>query len=650
MEKIKRIILHIICRTKVAILPIGAKRRSRFVGTAYRSPDCVGTKIHSSTRGIYLLLAAYCLLPTANCLWSKATSRFICINCFLFVIILSGLPTFSKAQSVSVIRGPYLQVGTPNSMVVRWRTDSLTPVNSRVYYCIQPDSVVIVDDTSLTTEHEIKITGLSPNTRYYYAIATSDSILMGPDSMQYFQTSPLPGTEQLVRVWAIGDFGEGNNGQRGVRDAYKNFLGNKHTDVWVWLGDNAYDDGTDLQYQTNVFDMYPEIFANTVLWPSPGNHDYLSVDTTTTPHTGVYYDIFTMPVNGEAGGSPSGLEEYYSFDYGNVHFVSLNSESPEWNGLFWPANIDFFARADMISWLKNDLANTNQPWIIAYWHQTPYSKGTHDSDEVYPNTPFGFEFFMKAMRDSILPVLEDHGVDLVLCGHSHNYERSYLIHGHYGFSDTFDTTTMLLDSSSGRLLDGTPYIKNTTGPNANYGTVYTVVGCSSKKGNFGSDGQLDHPVMYTGDYVLGSMMLEIHGNQLDAYFIDTNGAVLDSFTIFKDSIINDVGIISPALSCLPSLPLGINKSSISDHQSLIVYPNPFSDKLQIEYTLNSSGFVLLEIYNIFGQKVYTVVEEKQKRGKYSCIVDVSATVLSKGVYVLRFKSGEILNVKKIIIF
>ena len=594
------------CRTKVAILPI-----------TYRSPDCVGinsAKIYPSTRGICLLLAVYCLLPTVNCL----------------------LPTFSKAQNISVRRGPYLQVGTPNSMVVRWRTDSLTPVNSRVYYGLQPDTagMSIIDSAALTTEHEVKITGLSPNTRYYYAIATSDSILTGPDSMQYFQTSPLPGTVQPVRVWAIGDFGEGNNGQRAVRDAYKSYMGNQHTDVWLWLGDNAYDTGTELEYQTNVFDMYPEIFAKTVLWPSPGNHDYSSVDTTTTPHTGVYYDIFTMPVSGEAGGSSSGIEEYYSFDYGNVHFLSLNSESAKWNGVFWPGNIDFTARADMISWLKNDLANTNQPWIIAYWHQTPYSKGTHNSDNVYPNTPAGFEFFMKAMRDSILPVLEDHGVDLVLCGHSHNYERSYLIRGHYGFSNTFDTATMLLDSSSGSLLDGTPYIKYTTGPNANYGTVYAVVGSSAKKGNFAGDGQLDHPVMFTGDYILGSMALEITGDTLNAYFIDTNAVVFDNFTIIK----------------VEDTTTGIDQSVIYNHQSLIVYPNPFSDKVQVQYTLNASGFVSLEIYNIFGQKVYTVVEEKQERGKYRYFIDASKTGVNKGIYFFRLIREGRLDIQKLIKF
>ncbi|MCH8319283.1 MAG: metallophosphoesterase family protein, partial [Bacteroidetes bacterium] len=453
------------------------------------------------TRGLLFNRAKTAIVAVsiiAYCLWSKATSRFTYITCFWLVLILSGLPAVNCfAQSVSVTRGPYLQVGTPNSMVVRWRTDSLTPVNSRVYYCIQPDSVVIVDETSLTTEHEVKITGLSPNTRYYYGIATSDSILTGPDSMQYFQTSPLPGTEQLIRVWAIGDFGEGNNGQRAVRDAYKNFLGNKHTDVWLWLGDNAYDDGRDFEYQTNTFDMYPSIYAKTVLWPSPGNHDYGSTYPFDSIGPDPYFNNFTMPANGEAGGTPSGTESFYSFNYGNVHFISLSSEDYAWSGIFPDFTVTHSAA--MITWLENDLAaNTNKDWIIAYWHATPYSEGTHSENYSGPDIIKKIDgLAMRSMRDYLAPILENYGVDLIICGHSHNYERSYLIHGFYGSDSPYLADSIKVDTLSGNI---PPYIKYSTGPNPNLGTVYTVVGSSAKTGNFGSDGQLDHPLMYTGDY------------------------------------------------------------------------------------------------------------------------------------------------------
>ena len=81
----------------------------------------------------------------------------------------------------------------------------------------------------------------------------------------------------------------------------------------------------------------------------------------------------------------------------------------------------------MLTWRENDLAETTQKWIIAYWHHPPYTKGSHNSDS---------ESRLVDMRENALPILESSGVDLVLSGHSHSYERSYQLHGHYGTSGT----------------------------------------------------------------------------------------------------------------------------------------------------------------------------------------------------------------------
>ena len=107
----------------------------------------------------------------------------------------------------------------------------------------------------------------------------------------------------------------------------------------------------------------------------------------------------------------------------------------------------------MLTWLQNDLASTTQPWVIAFFHHPPYSKGSHDSDT---------DIELKEMRQNALPILENAGVDLVLSGHSHSYERSFLIDGHYGTSSTF-TSAMKKNGGSGRE-DGTgAYRKPTYG-------------------------------------------------------------------------------------------------------------------------------------------------------------------------------------------
>src|SRR5438445_7064826 len=107
----------------------------------------------------------------------------------------------------------------------------------------------------------------------------------------------------------------------------------------------------------------------------------------------------------------------------------------------------------MAIWLESDLqANTNQ-WIIAYWHHPPYTKGSHDSDT---------ETELIEMRQNALPILESYGVDLVLCGHSHSYERSFLLDGHYGLSSTLNDT-MIKDSRDGRVTGNGAYQNPTLG-------------------------------------------------------------------------------------------------------------------------------------------------------------------------------------------
>ena len=75
----------------------------------------------------------------------------------------------------------------------------------------------------------------------------------------------------------------------------------------------------------------------------------------------------------------------------------------------------------MMTWLEADLQNNDKLWVIAFWHHPPYSKGSHDSDT---------EGKLIDMREIVLPLVEQYGADLVLSGHSHSYERSYLIDGH----------------------------------------------------------------------------------------------------------------------------------------------------------------------------------------------------------------------------
>ena len=410
--------------------------------------------------------------------------------------------------SASVTRGPYLQIGTPNSTIVRWRTNVAT--NSRVSVgTIQGSLATNTDDAASTTEHEVLVQNLSPGTKYFYSVGTTTQALAGNDSTHFFVTSPVPGTSIPTRIWVLGDSGTANASAQAVRNAYLSFTGTTHTNLWLMLGDNAYENGTDSEFQAAVFDMYPTMLRQSVLWPALGNHD--TAQSSNPPASLPYFAMFTLPTAAQAGGMASGTEKYYSFDYANIHFICLDSMTS-----------DRSANGPMATWLRADLAATTRQWTIAFWHHPPYSKGSHDSDT---------DPILMQMRQNFLPILEDAGVDLVLAGHSHSYERSYLIDGHYGLSTTF-TNAMKKDGGSGRA-DGTgAYNKATLGPGPHEGAVYAVAGSSGQT----AGGTLNHPAMFISLNNLGSMVLDVNGNTLDAKFLRENGAIADYFRIVKGSV------------------------------------------------------------------------------------------------------------------
>ena len=150
---------------------------------------------------------------------------------------------------------------------------------------------------------------------------------------------------------------------------------------------------------------------------------------------------------------------------------------------------------------------------------------------------------LSEMRENALPILEAAGVDLVLSGHSHSYERSFLIDGHYGLSSTF-TAGMKKDGGSGREAGTGVYHKPTAGPAPHDGAVYAVAGSSGQIGG----GPLNHPAMYVSLNVLGSMVIDVVNDRLDAKFIDNSptGTVRDYFTIVKGPLPSTAPTITTA--------------------------------------------------------------------------------------------------------
>ncbi|MBO0931322.1 purple acid phosphatase family protein [Fibrella aquatilis] len=452
-----------------------------------------------------------------------------------FVVVTALLVSTSydtvSAQTPVITRGPYLQLCTTTTMTIRWRTD-LTSVG-RVTYGLSASSLTgVMSETASTTEHELQLTNLLPDQRYYYGVGTTTAV-MEQTTANFFQTNPPATTKRPLRIASFGDCGVLNTNQANVHTGFLNYRGTTPTDLWMLIGDNAYD-GDDAQYQNSFFQPYRDnLLKNTTLFTIPGNHDYINSAALAASHAIPYFSIFTLPANAEAGGVASGTREWYSFDYGPIHFVMLDGYGTRTVGGMQKKVYDDTLNHPQAIWLKQDLTANTKKWTIVYLHFPPYTQGSHNSET---------EGDLIAIRQRVNPILERFGVDMVVTGHSHVYERSYPIHDHRGPMAEFAASPANFrypaDASSGRY-DGSanscPYLRKSA--KQKQGTVYVVSGSAGQLGKIAGLG--NHPVMaFTEKNVGGSFYMEVEDNRLDAKFIQANapsfGVVTDQFTLMKD--------------------------------------------------------------------------------------------------------------------
>ena len=435
------------------------------------------------------------------------------------------------------MRGPYLALGTPSSMSIVWRTRR--PIDPVVRYGRSPDrldwstsrSDVLVKTKDHTEkslalhscadgvrQYEATISDLKPSTTYYYAVYDRDQLLAGGDRTYRFKTHPPLGASSPLRFWVVGDSGTGNQNQADVHLAMRSLTGRRHPiDIYLHVGDMAYNDGKDHEFEWRFFKPYRRTLRHTVCWPVMGNHE----GQTSNGHTGIgpYYDAYVLPTRGEAGGLASGTEAYYSFDYGNAHFIALDS-----------FDLDRSPDAAMARWLRKDLEQTRADWIFAYWHHPPYTKGSHDSDT---------EVELVEMRENIMPILEDGGVDIVFTGHSHIYERSMLIDGAYATPTSAEG--VVLDDGDGDPSGDGAYRKG-GGRRPHEGTVAIVTG----HGGTGLGRKGTMPIMRRVIYPEhGSVIVDVHGDTATAIMLNSKGEQRDRFRIVKRGAVTPKRVIDP---------------------------------------------------------------------------------------------------------
>lgn len=472
--------------------------------------------------------------------FTVATSAFVSGNNTIAVEVhqasLSGSPPVSSSSdisfnlqllgndafSASLSRGPYLQAGALDEITIRWRTT--TTENSKVELgTVFGSYPIVVNNASAVTEHIVRVTGLSADTKYYYRIGNSSASQL-PEATQFFTTLPASNTTRKIRVIAFGDCGRGNIAyQDESLSSYLSYLSANSidaADAWLLLGDNAYNSGTDAEFTSNFFNIYgSNMLRNHKLYPAPGNHDYGNSAVNKSLRNMAYHNSFTVPQSGEAGGVASNKQNFYSYDIGNIHFLSLDSYGIESDG----TSIETAGGTALKTWLTNDLAANTKKWTIAYWHHPPYTKGSHNSDS---------ETDLVNIRQNFISFLETRGVDMIVCGHSHNYERGYLIKNYTGNWASFNAGTHALSTSSATYTSsGTcPYVYNSSP--ANHGTVYVVSGSAGASGTMNS-GFGTGPMPYALNDG-GVFYFEVEDNRLDAKMLRRNGTIFDQFTIIKD--------------------------------------------------------------------------------------------------------------------
>ena len=273
-------------------------------------------------------------------------------------------------RGVTLTRSPYLQSVTTNSMMIVWETTG--SVSSQVDYGPTTAYGLVVSSTIPVSHHALALTDLSPYSLVHYQ-ASSGGQAMGQDSA--FRTAAPP-TQTAFSFVAFGDTRTNVAAHQSVVDRIVTLS----PDFVLHVGDFV-EDGSVAAQWTTFFTIEQNLLNQSPLFGVLGNHERNSAN---------YFEAFHLPGN----------ERWYSFDYGDAHFVALQVDG---YASYAPGSAQY-------SWLDNDLANTDRQWKIVFFHVPPHSSGSHGGDS--------------DVRNVLAPLFAAHGVDVVFNGHDHDYERS----------------------------------------------------------------------------------------------------------------------------------------------------------------------------------------------------------------------------------
>ena len=310
---------------------------------------------------------------------------------------------------VTLDRFPYLQNVSGDSATLMWTTrqpgagsvafSTDTSFSSRVQASVRQFKPGDTGRPFTYYQYEARLTGLRPGAQYLYRILDSDGQNLTPagspaDELRFRTAAPGP-----MSFLVIGDSGEGSAQQAQLATALAQ---ENNASLLVHTGDVAYPSGTIETYEAFFFAVYRDVFSRLPVFTVPGNHDYYVAN-------GTPYKQIVSPSTANVPDEGKGL--YYSFDWGDVHFIALDTNDPLSRAIL--------GTGSMLDWLERDLQTTRKFWRIAFFHHPPYPTSSHhENDEI-----------SATVREYVVPIFDRYGVPLVLGGHDHNYQREVPLKG-----------------------------------------------------------------------------------------------------------------------------------------------------------------------------------------------------------------------------
>jgi hypothetical protein len=315
-------------------------------------------------------------------------------------IVLNLLTSTSSVAEIT--KYPYVQNVTDNSIVIKWETSDSS------IGAIHCNNGIDYHEAKPSTLHEVVITGLTANTAYVYNVIS----LNGTSTNYYsFTTAPTKGTPDNFIFAVAGDtqpvktLSDGSPDPTNLQYVVDGII-SKGPDILLHLGDIV-SSGNSVPDWNSFFTHAQPLLSTTPIFPTPGNHEYNG-----DPGATNFFKYFSLPQEGTVE------HGWYTFTYGNVRFISLDTQSMS-------------RKQD--AWLESKLSSATEDWIVVYFHQPPITSSSFSTD------------LNKYARDNWIPLFQKYGVNLVMSGHTHNYQRYedtvyktvYIVSG--GGNDLFDS-------------------------------------------------------------------------------------------------------------------------------------------------------------------------------------------------------------------